>query len=75
MGGGFGSRPLSHRRKKMKAVFAVFLVLVGVFLVVSGMHLYSPDDLPVGLGYAVAAMLSIMGICAAMAGALLLSRN
>jgi len=59
----------------MKAVFAVFLVLVGVFLVVSGIHLYNPDDLPGYVGYAVAAMLSIMGICASMAGALLLNRN
>jgi drug/metabolite transporter (DMT)-like permease len=75
MGGGFGSRPLSQRRKKMKAVFAVFLVLVGVFLVVSGVSFYNPDELPAGLGYVVAAMLAIMGICASMAGALLLSRN
>jgi len=59
----------------MKAVLAVFLVLVGVFLVVSGIHLYNPDDLPGYVGYVVAAMLSIMGICASMAGALLLSRN
>lgn len=59
----------------MKAVFAVFLVLVGVFLVVSAVSFYNPDELPAGLGYAVAAMLAIMGICASMAGALLLSRN
>ncbi len=59
----------------MRSVFAVFLVLVGVFLVVSGMHLYDPTNLPGYVGYAVGAMLSIMGICSAMAGTLLLSNN
>lgn len=57
----------------MKSVFGVFLVLVGVFLVVSGMHLYDPTDLPGYVGYGVGAMLSIMGISSSMAGALILS--
>jgi Ni,Fe-hydrogenase I cytochrome b subunit len=59
----------------MRAIFAVFLVLVGVFLVVSGMHLYDPANLPGYVGYVVGAMLSIMGICSALAGTLLLSNN
>ena len=59
----------------MSAIFAVFLVLVGVFLVVSGMHLYDPANLPGYVGYVVGAMLSIMGICSALAGTLLLSNN
>ena len=59
----------------MRSVFAVFLVLIGVFLVVSGMHLNDLTNLQGYVGYGVGAMLSIMGICSAMAGALLLSNN
>ena len=58
----------------MKTVFAVLMVLSG-FLIVHVMHLYNPDDLPGYVGYAVGAVLSIMGIFASMVGALLLSNR
>jgi hypothetical protein len=59
----------------MRAILAVFLVLIGVFLIISGLHWYDPSDLPGYFGVGVGAMLGIMGICSSMAGAMLLTNN